>query len=83
LLYTYESSCNPSTGYCPQPIHVAFDTIFGGTSRIAKRVCFALEVTPDFSRDGGRADVTPCCCGCCQTKNLGYEEKRHHRKTGR
>ena len=44
--------------YCPQPIHVAFDAIFVGASRIAKRVCFALEVTPDFVRLASRAAVT-------------------------
>ena len=43
---------------CPQPIHVAFDAIFVGASRIAKRVCFALEVTPDFVALASRAAAT-------------------------
>jgi len=72
-LSTYESTRKPSGSYCPQSIHVAFDTIFVGASRIAKQVCVVLEVTPDFGGDGADG-ATRCCYGCCQTKNLGCEE---------
>jgi len=57
-LCTFESTANLGGSYCPQPIHVAFDAIFVGASWIAKRVCFALEVTPDFVALASRAAAT-------------------------
>jgi len=84
-LCTYESTRKPSGSYCRQSIHLACDPIFVGASRIAKQVCVALEVTPDFGGEGADG-ATRCCYGCCQTKNLGCEagaatEKRTVQKT--
>jgi hypothetical protein len=49
---------------------VAFDAIFVGASRIAKRVCFALEVTPDFVRDGAALASRAAATAAVKPKTL-------------